>query len=39
MAQLRPCLSEAAADGLYLRLTADNDPVTNEVKIDPSTDA
>jgi len=35
MAQLRPCLSEAAADGIFLRLDATNDPVTGELILDP----
>ena len=36
--QLHPCLSEAAADGLYLRLDASNDPVTDAILISPAND-
>jgi len=36
MAQLHPCLSKAQADALYLKLTADNDPLTGELLINPS---
>ena len=32
-------LSSSAAAGTYLKLDASNDPVTNEVKISPSSDA
>ena len=36
MAQLIPCLSEAQADGIFLRLDATNNPLTGELKISPS---
>lgn len=39
MAQLRPCLSETQADGIYLRLDATNDPVTGELNITPTSDS
>lgn len=35
MAQLHNCLSEAAADGIYLRLDTTNDPLTGELVLTP----